>query len=303
MASRERERDRGRDRDRITKEIEEDPRPKGRGTRPSLDDDDAIDVGLFASGPAHVEESIFTEYDYGGNVTRNPPIVWLLTLSRGEGKNKEQYEQPYTIGKGWKLDKKTGEISGQPGLPKTCNAIIYLIKPLKKALAKAGIDASPLADGDARVLEGMDVEVERIEQIERNIQGKGRDRDRADREDRGPKTILIVSEVVSAPWEKGGKSRPRAKEDERPPRRGREPEPEPEPDNGNGDTLTDDAIEALVAVVEKGKVKIGEPLEEALEKYLKGVKGAGDIIDLATSEKFLKSEKGWSYNGKVVDAP
>lgn len=306
---------------------------KGRSGGVSLDDDDAIDVGLFSSGPATITESLFAPYDYQGTASRNPPIVWLITLQRGSGKEKETYEQPYTIGKGWDLDKRSGALiakNGQTGLPKSCNATLYLIKPLKKALAKAGIDLPTKngIGGDPRVLEGLEVIVERIDQEERNIKERGgrdrdrdRDRDRGrDREEKGPPTILVVDKVESAPWDKGGKSRSKSDaEDDDQPRRGRGKNDDDDEkndkeergrggkngskDDGDAD-LKADAIEALVKVVEKGKCKTGEDLEERLEKVLKGVKNSGAIIDFATSPKFLATEKGWTFDEKrkTIDA-
>ena len=143
----------------------ESTRKKGGGV--SLDDDDAIDVGLFGSGPATVKESIFADYDYGGNT--RPVPVWLLTFSRD---GEPDYEQPYSLGKGWKIAHDGLSLSpknGQTGLPKTCNAIRHLVKPLKTALADAGIESGILADGDPSILEGLEVVVRRVDQEARDI--------------------------------------------------------------------------------------------------------------------------------------
>lgn len=301
----------------------------GSGSDVSLDDSDAIETGLFASGPAVIKESLFDHYDYQGT-SRNPPVVWLIVYERGSGKDRETYEQPYSMGKGWDVDKKTGKLvakQGQSGLPKSCNAIKHLVKPLKAALEDAKIDL-PTKNGlgmDPRVLEGMEVEVERVDQEERNIRDeRGRDnRDRGRQEKKEPGTILEIVKVESAPWEKGrgrSKSRDEKEETTARPSRGRSRDKEPEKEEArpsrtprgskeehtgpsDDDALMDDAIEAIIGVVEASKeaIKIGDELEEALEKQLKGVKSAGAIIDLAADKKTLELEKGWSFDGKYVD--
>lgn len=318
--------------------------PKGsRGRGVSLAPEDAIDVGLFGPGPARIEESIFTTYDYQGT-SRKPPLVWLVTYSRpGEGKKRETYEQPYTIGKGWDVSKDGRELiarNGQPGLPKTCNAMLYLVRPLVKALKAAKIDMD-LTTGDPQVLEGMEVVLERVDQQERDIRNDkddrgGRDRDRDDRggrgrgrdEDRGPRTILIIDEVVElGSGEKPARTskRDRDEDDEKPRHKDRakddddddtnEDEEQPkrgakgkakdsdndDNDKGDGDQDEDDAVEAIIAAVEKGPVAYKD-LEDELSAILKKHKRAEAIIDLATSKALLKQEKGWTFDGKTIDA-
>lgn len=184
---------------------------KGKGV--SLDDDDAIDVGLFSSGPATIKESIFCDYDYGGNT--KPVPVWLLTFSRD---GEEDYEQPYSLGKGWKISADGLELipkNGQTGLPKTCNAIKYLVKPLKKALKDADIDAAVIAEGDPSALDGLECVVARIDQEKR--EGLKQPKGKEDKE----RSILVIEEVTSAPWDdsssgkkKKSKAKSKAKADE-----------------------------------------------------------------------------------------
>lgn len=63
----------------------------------------------------------------------------------------------------------------------------------------------------------------------------------------------------------------------------------------------DDAVEALIEVLEKGggKVKVRD-LEAALSKVLKGSKDQEAIVDYAIADTFLESETGWTFDGKVV---
>lgn len=294
----------------------------------SLSDEDAIETGLFASGPFKIAGSEWAMYDYGGS-TKGVP-VWLITFERGSGKERESYEQPYSLGKGWDIDRKGNLVAkaGQTGLPKSCNAIVHLVKPLRKALAAAGID-----EGDAFVtmdpsfLVGLEGEVERVEQQKRDIKENGRER-RPARDNDQPKTILEIHEVTSAPWAEGeapkkGKGKAKAEpedadeddeeEDEKPaksskaPAKGKaskkaeaddEDEDEGESDaEADTDDVTEEAVEAVMALVERGAVDVDD-LEAKLTKMLKGNKQAAGIIDLATSPKFLKREQGWSFDAK-----
>lgn len=344
----------------------------------SLDDEDAIESGLFASGPAVVKESIFAMYDYGGNARPTP--VWLLTYGRD---GEEDYEQPYSLGKGWKViadGKKIKALAGQTGLPKSCNAIRHLVSPLKKALAKTDFEID-LASGDPSVLDGLEVMVRRVDQEVRDIKGsKAKKRD-----DDQPRTILEIEKVVgtdgdtTASTVKKKKKNKREDEDEddqdqdddsetddddeedETPARGKkkklaaddddedsEDEDESEDDDEGSDeedeeedekptrgksakgkkkpaasddededddeesesdddededdaAPTEDAVEALVDLVAEGPVKLSV-LEKKLTAALKGNKQAKKIIAVATDVKFLRKQKGWAFDGKVIDA-
>lgn len=149
---------------------------------------DAVNVGLFSSGPAKIKEACFTEYTYRGQT--KPVNVLLVTYTR---KGEEPYEQPYGIGRGWKI--KNGELvatAGQTGLPTTCNAMKYLVEALETALPKAGLDPDEyLGDGFPGTLEGLDVVVARVDQEKRSFKNKkGKDSDDGD-----PKTILTIEAI------------------------------------------------------------------------------------------------------------
>lgn len=170
--------------------MRESTKPKGRV---SLDDDDAMDTGLFSSGPARIKESIFTDYDYGGNA--KAVAVWLITFER-DGEN--DYEQPYSLGKGWKV--KDGELiptMGQTGLPKSCNAMRHLVKPLKAALKDADmLDDFDFKDGDPDAIVGLDVVLRRVEQEKRAFGAGGGSRRGGDGKDEKERSILEIEEVT-----------------------------------------------------------------------------------------------------------
>lgn len=295
---------RTRDREEAKEALAKEEKPKA-GILMSLDDEDAEAEGgggggLFGSGPAHIEESMFAPFEnFGGK------IVWLVHYTRGEGKDKEHYEQAYSIGNGWSFKKgKSGAIisvAGRTTLMPGCNALEYFVKTLKAACKKAGIPKPNM--GDPSFAEGMDVIVKRSIMEDRDFGDKGNDPKYKKRDaSKGPKTILTIDEVVKAPWAEVEGEAPKKKAKAKP-----EPEEADEDDEDTdtaSDAVTEEAVEAVIAVVAKGKVKVGDALEMALEKVLKGRKDAAAIIDLATSKRFLETEKGWvlSRDGKTIDA-
>jgi hypothetical protein len=291
---------------------------KGKGV--SLEADDAIDVGLFSSGPATIKESIFAEFDYGGNAKPTP--VWLVTYER----DGETYEQPYSLGKGWKIAEDGLSLipkAGQTGLARSCNAMKYLVA----SLVAAGMPKGTLASGDPSVLDGLEVVVSRVAQEKR--EGLDRRNDKPGKES----TILVIEEIVSAPWDKGG-SKKKAKptddddEDEAPAKgkakgnksrddddedddddekpkgksksKAKDDDDEDEADDA-GDDLDEEAIEAVIEAVDEGPLRLkGDELKDALLGVLKGNKQAKAIAARACDPDFLEKEKGWSFNGKTV---
>lgn len=278
----------------------------------SFDDEDAIEIGLFASGPATIVESVIDRFKFGD---RGAFPAWIITYER----DGEKYEQPYSIGTGWDL--KNGKLiakNGQKGLAKSCNAIRHLVKPFKAACVESDIEPLHLNPTTMRQLEGSTVVVERVAQEQRHFKDRDRqsrtDRDRSrgrvQNDDEGP-TILEIREIVSASWLDGKATSTKAKADKAKVEEEEEDDEEEAPKpTAKGATkklsdedLEEEAIEALIAVIEEGPVKMGEPLEEALEAHFKGRKGMGAVVDLASSKKFLATEQGWSFDGKTVDAP
>jgi hypothetical protein len=314
-----------------------------------LSKDAEIGTGLFSDGPAVIEEAVFTKYDYGGTV-RGGTVVLLVKYARGEGReDKETYEQPYSTGKGWDLDKKGDltHVNGKDGkFQDSCNMMRHFIHPFEKALKSANIALPDAGINEPAVFEGMQVVLERVPQKvwndpKRPVRPPREGEDVAD--DRGPKTILQIREVVSVPWSAPADVVKKAKPN------GRVQAPEPAPveeeeededdtavmvararattaarkaaakgagpapavapaaqpggeGDGQGD-LTEEATEAIIALVEDGPIPVAK-LEVLLEKSLGQHPQAPAIIDLATSARFLRREMGWtlSKDGKTLDA-
>lgn len=289
----------------------------------SLDDEDAIETGLFASGAATIKEAVFDNYKYGDTGTAAPAFIVVY-----ERDGEPPYEQPYSIGSGWAI--KNGKLiakNGQTGLPKSCNAIRHFVKPYKQACADAGVNPVPLKPSTIGEIAGLQVMVERVEQEDRKIDDrKGGDRERGraredrsgrDEKKRGPRTILEIREILDGDAKGGAKKKKKDDDEDEAPKstkKGKpadddeedepaddEPEEKPAAKKGAKETVSDeDAVEALLDALADGPLKMGEELEDALEAVLKGKKGAGAVVDLASSKKFLQTEQGWSFDGKIA---
>ncbi len=264
----------------------------------SFRSDDAIETGLFASGPATIKDAEFALFDYGGNAKPTP--VLLVTFMR-EGE--ENYEQPYSIGRGWKVkDGVLVPLNGQSGLPKNCNAMQYLIKPLEKALEAADAP-DDFMDEFPGNLADLEVVVSREAQVKRDIKEKGKGKEKADDKER---TILVVEEITEAPWMGKSKSKSKAKgkakdddddDDAKGKSKGRASKDDDE-DEGD-DEVKEEGIEAMVTALEKNDGKLAEDdLADALTAVLKKNKNAKAIVKYMTSDDGLELEKGWSYNSK-----
>lgn len=291
----------------------------------SFRSDDAIETGLFASGPAGIHEAVWAMFDYGGNAKPSP--VLLVTYTR-EGE--ENYEQPYSIGRGWRI--KDGELqamNGQSGLPKSCNAMKYLIRPLEKALEASGAPDDFMDSFPENLAELTGVVVSREVQEKRDIKaGKGKDKGTKSGSDDKERTILVIEEITEAEWIEGSSKKSKTKvkakgkvkdedesddddadddDDEKPKAKTKgksKPADDDDDDADDDDDDTDDAlkeegIEALVSALEANDGTLTEDdLDDALKAVLKKNKNAKAIIALMTSADGLELEKGWTYNAK-----
>lgn len=290
---------------------------KGKGV--SLELEDAIEVGLFDAGPATIKESIFADYDYGGN--SKPVPVWLITFER----DGEEYEQPYSLGKGWRVVNNGKGLTsrvGLTGLPKSCNAIKYLLTSLREAGMPKGTFG-----GDPTILEGAEVVVDRVAQEKRKGLNSGKD----DKE----RSILVITEIESAPWEKGGKkkagsgsAKPKGRRDEDDEEEEEEEEEKPTKGKGRSKPARDDdededqdekpkgrsgegkagkdedeadldeeAVEALIEALDGGPLKVDD-IADAVRKAAKGNPQSKAIAARCEEDDFLEQEKGWTFNAK-----
>ena len=262
--------------------------------------------GLFGPGEAEAAEHIFGMFDYNGKRKAVPAL--LVTYQR----DSESHIESYTVGNGWKVsgDGKTLiPRAGQTGLNDNTKAAKYLA-----ALRdECGMPGDFIGD-DITVLDGIVGTLDRkpLEKVEGSEKAG---------------SILIFTETESAPWEDTpgkklkaavGKARKGAAaaaddddEDEQPKAKAKAGKGKPADDDeddintdaGDDDDedVTEAAVEALIGALEDGNLKLAK-VEGAVLAHPSLKKNAQKkaIAALAASPKFLKTEKGWEFDGKIV---
>lgn len=252
---------------------------------------DAVQTGLFAGGQCELnfEYGIF---DYKAN-GKHPALIVTFTDENGE-----KHEEPYGLGRGWDISRDGSKLipkNGQTGLPNSCDAILYLFTPLEDALDAAGIPFPEMSDGDITELNGLVAMMARKPVQERVFaDGKGKPRDPS----QGPKTKLVVTEVISAPWAED-EAKPAKGKAAAAPAKGKaaaKAEPEGDDDDSEIDTL---AREALIEALEDegGPISVDD-LEAAVLAQLKGNPQRKAIAARACEPAFLAECEGVAYNSK-----
>lgn len=295
----------------------------------SLDPDDAeVGGGLFGAGPAVAQEHVWGKFDY--NKTRKPVTALLVTFER----DGETYIESYTVGAGWKASpdgKVLIPIAGQSALKDSCKAMLYF-KSLKddcdmpKGFINQGVDALDGIEGEL-TRKPMDIDRSRDKKKK-----KGDDDD--DGNDRTP-TVLVFTELESAPWIEGsGKKKKKTKpvveddedeteaeeeeeeEEERPAKGKKKPAPpvkgkkkpaaddddeeaEADEDEAEADAddedLLEEGIEALIAALDDGPIKTAA-VEASVLGVLKKHPKRKAIAALMATPKVLKQERGWELS-------
>jgi len=253
---------------------------------------DAVQTGLFAGGKCELafEYGIF---DYKAN-GKHPALIVTFT-----DENEEKHEEPYGLGRGWDISRDGTKLipkNGQTGLPNSCDAILYLFTPLEDALDAAGISFPEMADGDITELNGLVAMLARKPVQERTFtDGKQKPVDPS----RGPKTKLVVTEVVSAPWAEGAapaKGKAGKAEAASVKAKGKAAEAEAEGDDNEIDTLAREAL--IEALEDEGGPLSVDDLEAAVLAQLKGNPQRKAIAARACEPAFLAEAEGIAYNSK-----
>ncbi len=249
---------------------------------------DAIQTGLFAGGKCTLQFE-FGIFDYG-KMGKHPALIVTF-----EDENGEKNEEPYGCGKGWEVSRDGSMLipkNGQTGLPNSCDAILYMFTPLEDALDAANISFPDMPGGDVTVLNGLVAMVARKPVQERDF-GDNRKRD----DSKGPKTKLVITEVIEAPWEEGAKPARGAK--------GAVPAKATAKaaakDEGDDEASEIDALaqEALIeALEENGGPLDVDDVEAAVLKQLKGNPQRKAIAARAADEEFLAECDGVAFNAK-----
>lgn len=264
----------------------------------SLRSKDAIQTGLFAGGKCTLNFE-FGIYDYQAR-GKHPALIVTF-----EDENGEKHEEPYGIGKGWDISRDGTKLipkNGQTGLPNSCDAILYMITPLEDALDAAGIEFPDMPDGDITTLNGIVAMCARKPVQERDFGDK-----RPQKEGQGPKTKLVVTEVLEAPWAEGdakpkGKAKAKADdddEDEAPAKGKANGKGKASGDDEDSDEIDQLAAEALIEALEdEGGPLSVDDLEAAVLAQLKGNPQRKAIAARATQPAFLAEADGVTYNSK-----
>lgn len=292
----------------------------------SMDPDDQIvGGGLFGAGPGTTGSSHrFGVFKYPNTNTKAPAL--LVEFER----DGETHTESYTVGgNNWKpsADGKTiVPRAGQTGFSTSSKAGQYLA-----ALRdECGMPSGFIVD-DISVLDGIVGTVDR--KPTEGVKGKG------DKEAGKPGSILIFTEVDEAPWEAGskkkGKKKPKPTDDDdddedsddddddeeeapakkkgaaakakgktKPAADADDDDDEAESDDdedSDDEDLTEEATEALITALDDGVLKVSK-VEGAVSAALKKHPKKAEIAALAATPKFLKAEKGWSYDAakKIV---
>jgi len=151
--------------------------------------------GLVDDVDGIIKESLFVAYDYNGKSKDPAPCIKLTVDVDGD-----EHTQYYSMGttKDWipsEDGKQLIKAGSANSIRLTSNGGIFL-----KALVDAGFPTDKLGD-DITVLEGVKAHFIQIPEPERK--GITRTKEQQDKIDKwGPKTILVVSEIIELPWDK-----------------------------------------------------------------------------------------------------
>lgn len=289
--------------------------------------------GLFGAGTATATEHRFGLFDYNGK--RKPVTALLVTFER----DGEEHIESYTVGNGFKASEDGKYLipkGGQTGLNDNCKAMLYIgaltdecempedfvstdisvldgivgdltRKPLEKVEGsdKAGsilvftsTDEAPWSEGGKKKKKSKkkDEDEEEEEEEDGDDDSDDADDDDDDEDDEKPakKGKGAKADKADKGKTKGGKKAKSDDEDE-----DDDDESESDDDDAADEDLTEIATEALLAALEDGPLKT-DKIEDAVLAQVKKHKQKKDIAKLAASAKFLKTEAGWSVDGKKV---
>jgi len=253
---------------------------------------DAVQTGLFAGGQCTLDFE-YGVFDYKAN-GKHPALIVTFT-----DENDEKHEEPYGLGRGWDISRDGTKLipkNGQTGLPNSCDAILYMFTPLEDALDAAGMAFPEMSDGDITELNGLVALMARKPVQERVFaDAKAKPADPS----RGPKTKLVVTEVISAPWAEGS-AKPKGKAAAAPAKGSAKPKAVVDEDDAEADSEIDTlAQEALIEALEDegGPISVDD-LEAAVLAQLKGNPQRKAIAARACEPAFLAATEGVSYNSK-----
>jgi len=257
-------------------------------------------IGM-GSGRAKAVRHKWGTLRYTGKAEGKKATALFVTFERGG----ETKVEAFTCGKGFKASSDGLSVvpaeGGTPGLNRSSKAGLYLASLASHAQMPDDFDLDPITN-----LDGCDLEL-----IKKPMEkGDGMT---------GDPTVLLADDVYAAPWKiKGGGKKKKDedetdddkddetdddKDDEKPAKKGKKTDRDDDGDDDKAAPEDDDedldevAGEALIAALEDGPLKASQ-IESAVLAQVKKQKNGKAIAARAAEPKFLKTEKGWSRDGK-----
>lgn len=298
-----------------------------KGSSVSLSPKDfSIGGGLFGAGPATAKEHRWGIFDYNGKA--KPQTALLVTFER----DGEEHIEAMTVGQGWKPSSDGTQLipkAGQKSLNSSCKAAQYL-----SALADdGGMPDDFLDGGDITLLDGIEGTLVRkplemsgdrlgkkgepptvliFEGVEsapwqkdlRNAVKSAKKKAVAEDDDDDSDGDGDDDDDEKPAKKKGSTKKAAAADDDdddedAAPAKSKGKKAAAASDDDDDEALLETGIEALIAALEDGPVRLKD-VEGAVLNQLKKHKQRQEIAELMANPKTLKQEKGWSFDGKKV---
>lgn len=249
--------------------------------------------GLIGDVDVLFKSNTFAMFDYGGTVPGGSPSLKAVMLAEGEEEEMDQY---YSLGnaRDWQPSDDGTQlvaIGNATGIRATSNGGMFL-----KALVDAGFPADKLGD-DITVLDGLQAHVIRVPVPERA--GIAKSKKQKDREEKyGPPTLLIVSEIITLPWEKakakGAPKKAAAKGKAKAKAKGKKTGEE----SGGAD---EKAVETVMAILAEDGTVAKKDLPAKIFQAMKTDPDRNEVIKLVFDDAFL-SNGPWGYEDGTLIA-
>jgi len=248
--------------------------------------------GLIDDVDVTFEECRFEMFDYQGAMAPPGSPSLKVVMKTEEDEKMDQY---YSMGaaKDW-LPSEDGtqlvSVGSASGIRASSNGGIFL-----KSLIDAGFPADKIGS-DISVIDGLRCHVIRVPEPARS--GLKKTKKQEEREEKyGPKTILVVSEILTLPWEKEkpkGKAKPAGKPAAAKSKAA--PAPTPVQEEAEGDGL-DSAVNAIMGILAESGTATKKELPGKLFQVLKDDPNRNEAIKMAFDDDFLADEdRPWTFS-------
>jgi hypothetical protein len=252
--------------------------------------------GLIDDCDAVVKEARFDMFDYNGTADPTPALKLVLDVA---GDETEQY---------WSMGRSEDWIPSDDGkqllkvgtansIRLTSNGGIFL-----QTLVGVGFPAEKLGS-DISVLDGLEAHFIQTPAPERK--GVKKTPKQKEKEEKyGPPTILVISEILTLPWEKkaAGKPKGKAKPAGAPPKAAAKPAAKPAPKEeaeAAPDEMTEKATEVVMGILAEGEGLTKKELTPKIFKVMADDPDRNKVIQLTFKDEFLANGP-WDYTDGVL---